>query len=101
MKKLSIAFVASPLVATSLLRRRLRSSARLISAFAGRLPVPTVLEKYRGSIAPAEEELASAQQKLQEMQEKGKELEAKKDNPALRTRPRPKPSCCSLAGQFS
>ena len=85
MKKFSIALIASLLLASSLFAQKptVTGAVNMQRLLAGYTEYQTALEKYRGAIAPAEEELESVQQKLQEMQEKGKELEAKKDNPAL------------------
>jgi len=55
---------------------------------AGYTAYQSALEKYEGSISPAEEELASLQKKLEEMQSTGQELEVKKDNPALSAKAR-------------
>ena len=85
MKKLGSTLFAFLLIASSLCAQKtpVVGAVNMERLLAGYTDYQTALEKYRGAIAPAEEELGNAQEKLQEMQEKGKELEAKKDNPAL------------------
>ena len=104
MKKLSIAFIASLLVATSVFAQKtpVVGAVNMQRLLAGYTNYQTALEKYRGSIAQAEEELGTAQQKLQEMQEQGKELETKKDNPALSEEAKAEAEAeyNALAGQF-
>lgn len=104
MKKLSIAFLASLLVATSLFAQKtpVVGAVNMQRLLAGFTEYQTAQEKYRGAIAPAEEELGAAQEKLQEMQTKGKELETKKENPALSEEAKAEAEAeyTQLAGQF-
>ncbi|ADE54601.1 OmpH family outer membrane protein [Coraliomargarita akajimensis] len=85
MKKISFALVAALFVATGLFAQKspVAGAVNMQRLLAGYTEYQTALEKYKGAITPAEEELAAAQKKLQEMQEQGKELETKKANPAL------------------
>jgi Skp family chaperone for outer membrane proteins len=85
MNKFTYALLASIILATSLFGQSTSTIAtvniqRVLSDYT---VYQTTLERVKGSVAPAEEEIQKMQEKIEEIVTKGRELNANTNNPAL------------------